>query len=567
MSRKTIIATLCLVFVSPAAWADEKADLLELKNTVLNLMDALVEQGVLSREKADSLVKQAEERAASDAQAAVKKTMKPGTDAAETAITDEAVEPGVVRVPYVPEFVKEEIREQVRQELRKDVANDVVAQAKSERWGVPGALPDWVSRIKWKGDFRLRNQSDFFSDKNERCEDLSGNIVPCSYLDFLAINDAGGFTAAGVDAILNTTEDRSRQRVRARLGMEAKLTDELKFGARVTTGNEVDPVSTNETLGRFNRNFDAVLDQLYLQYDGENSHGYPWLTLAAGRIPNPWLSTDLVWDEDLNFDGAAATFRYNLSGADSLLDLQDRSQSVFLTTGAFPLQEVELSSRDKWLFGAQLGFEKIFTNQSKAQLAFAYYDYAHITGKRNPFDSEINDFTAPEFVQKGNTPFDIRSDDNPNTELFALASDYDLINLTGEVDFAQLAPIHVIVSADLVRNIGFDEDEIFDRTGGRVRERTNGYQLGITAGWPQISKWADWQVFGAYKYLQRDAVLDAFTDSDFHLGGTDAEGWILGAKLGLTRQTWLRLRWLSADEIDGPPLGIDVLQVDLNAKF
>jgi hypothetical protein len=27
------------------------------------------------------------------------------------------------------------------------------------------------------------------------------------------------------------------------------------------------------------------------------------------------------------------------------------------------------------------------------------------------------------------------------------------------------------------------------------------------------------------------------------------------------------LRWLSADEIDGPPLAIDILQVDVNAKF
>jgi hypothetical protein len=27
------------------------------------------------------------------------------------------------------------------------------------------------------------------------------------------------------------------------------------------------------------------------------------------------------------------------------------------------------------------------------------------------------------------------------------------------------------------------------------------------------------------------------------------------------------MRYLSADQIDGPPLAIDVLQVDLNAKF
>jgi hypothetical protein len=27
------------------------------------------------------------------------------------------------------------------------------------------------------------------------------------------------------------------------------------------------------------------------------------------------------------------------------------------------------------------------------------------------------------------------------------------------------------------------------------------------------------------------------------------------------------LRWATANQIDGPPLGIDVLQVDLNVRF
>jgi len=62
-------------------------------------------------------------------------------------------------------------------------------------------------------------------------------------------------------------------------------------------------------------------------------------------------------------------------------------------------------------------------------------------------------------------------------------------------------------------------------------------------------------------------VLDAFADSDFHLGGTDAKGWILGGSYGLADNTWLRARWLSTDEIDGAPLSIDTVQVDLNSKF
>jgi hypothetical protein len=164
--------------------------------------------------------------------------------------------------------------------------------------------------------------------------------------------------------------------------------------------------------------------------------------------------------------------------------------------------------------------------------------------------------------------------------LLALAADYNLVNITGEIDFAHLAPYHVVLGFDVVKNVGYDEDEIRDRvansefvtraggsTIGLIEDRTWGYSADLLVGWPQMNKLWDWQVFGSYKYLQRDAVLDAFTDSDFHLGGTDAQGYIIGGKLGLAKDVWLRGRWLSANEIDASPLGIDVLQLDLNAKF
>jgi hypothetical protein len=65
----------------------------------------------------------------------------------------------------------------------------------------------------------------------------------------------------------------------------------------------------------------------------------------------------------------------------------------------------------------------------------------------------------------------------------------------------------------------------------------------------------------------RDAVLDAFTDSDFHLGGTNAKGWFIGGNYGLMKNVWLTGRWLTADVITGPPYGVDVLQVDINTQF
>jgi hypothetical protein len=100
-----------------------------------------------------------------------------------------------------------------------------------------------------------------------------------------------------------------------------------------------------------------------------------------------------------------------------------------------------------------------------------------------------------------------------------------------------------------------------------VKEETDGYQIGLQVGYPKILTFGDWNVFLNYKYLEADAVLDAFTDSDFHLGGTNAKGWILGGRLGIYKNVWLVARWLTADEISGPPLAIDVFQLDLNAVY
>lgn len=530
--------------------ADEEAELLKLKNTTINLIEALVSEGILSRERADELMADANRKAEEQAAAEERK---------------EAVKQDVVRVPYVPEFVKDEIRDEVRASLREEVVGDVMSQARTERWGVPGALPEWTSKVKVSGDIRLRWQSDLFD----------GGNVPNAYPDFQEIND-GGFTG-NPDQFFNTTEDRHRARARVRLGITGKVANNIKIGVRLASGNQGDPVSTNETLSTSDGRWDLAVDRAYLEYQGYDLDSYNWLTFTGGRIPNPFFSTDLVWDRDLNFDGAATTLRYSLSGSNDLYDVDEEGRSIYLTLGAFPLEEVDLSSRDKWLYAAQLGAEWLFKNQSKFKFGIAYYNYENIVGQRNELNSVSSDFTAPEFVQKGNSLFEIS---NPtNQRLFALASDFDIINVTASYDIARFAPTHVVLSADYAQNIGYDSDDVRRRAslGGLFtpsgpgddpfKERNEAYQVKLMVGWPQLRKRRDWQVFGAWKHIERDSVLDAFTDSDFHLGGTDAEGWILGGGYGVANDTWVILRWLSSDEIDGDKLAVDTIQLDLNSRF
>ena len=107
-----------------------------------------------------------------------------------------------------------------------------------------------------------------------------------------------------------------------------------------------------------------------------------------------------------------------------------------------------------------------------------------------------------------------------------------------------------------------------------LKDQTMGYQVGISLGYPKVRNWGEWNASVHYKYLEADAVVDAFTDSDFHGGGTDAEGYTLGLQFGLYKNVWLSCRYMSANEIyenaDDPDLthlAIDVFQLDVNAVF
>jgi hypothetical protein len=509
-----------------AAHADERQELEALRQTTLGLIQALVQQGFLTQSKADELVRQAAQKPSVAGNAS-----SPGNASASGA-SPSRPEPGVIRVPYVPESVKKQIADQVREE--------VVAQAKAERWGDANAVPEWVDRVKVEGELRVGLQVDTYG---------SGNAASAQFLQSNGqnINDMLG--------------ERDRLRLRARLGVNAKVTPELSTVLRLTTGSNTDPTSTSQTLGNTANKYNFALDRAYLRYHDDMN--LPWLTVTAGRMPNPWFSTDLVWNENLSFEGVAVS-----------IDPAAKSNAEwrpFLGAGLFPIQEIELTRSNKapskWLYGAQAGLEWLKDNSARAKLGLAYYDFQNITGQLNPSATQTDyDQTAPAFRQKGNTLFNIRNDGGA-TYLYGLAANYQLMNLTGVVDLNMYDPVHVIGTADYVQNVGYSRSAVLAKTGSDLEPQTTGYMVRLAVGMPTMLLRNDWQLSLAYRYLEADAVVDAFTDSDFHLGGTNNKGYVVGMQYGLGRNTWLTARWLSSNEVSGPPLAVNVLQVYLNAKF
>ncbi|NNA56333.1 putative porin [Pseudomonas koreensis] len=535
------------------------------ENATINLIRLLVEQGILKQDKADALIAQAQNEAAQAKQAAASTAVAAGPVAA----------PGDVRVQYVPAAVRDQIRDQVKAE--------VMATAKQENWAAPNTFPDWASRISFDGDIRLRDESRYYSGSN------SNEIV-----DFAKLNNNGPYdvnpnSSTNLPPLLNTREDRTNLfRLRARLGMKAVISPEWTAGIRIGTGSDNNPVSTTQNLGGGFAKKDIWLDQGYLNWKPTDE-----LTLTGGRFANPFMSTDMLYSNDLNFDGVAAIFDHKLN----------RDWGVFGTVGAFPVDYTndtttsngfdKEESDNKWLYGAQLGAKWAINSNNRLKGALAYYRFDDIQGQRSspcaPWAGAPGcdtDGTRAAFMQKGNSVFLLRditpNPANPTTtpqpQFVGLASEFNLLdlNLVWDADLSQ--DFKLRSQGNYIHNLGYDEGDMRKRSegqivnnlnsNGEIESGANAWMVQFTLGNAlDLKKQGDWNMFAGYKYIQPDALPDGFNDSSFHLGGTNAKGYFLGGNYGLAKNVYATGRWMSTEAVYGAPFDIDVLQLEINTRF
>ncbi|MNX39554.1 hypothetical protein D3C86_699170 [compost metagenome] len=537
------------------------------ENATINLIRLLVEQGVLKQDKADKLIAQAQ----SEADQARKAASAPTAVAA----TGPAAAPGDVRVQYVPAAVRDQIRDQVKAE--------VMATAKQENWAQPNTFPDWVSRVSFDGDIRLRDESRYYSGTN------SNEIV-----DFAKLNNNGPYdvnpnSSTSLPPLLNTREDRENLlRLRARLGMKAVIAPDWTAGIRIGTGSDNSPVSTTQTLGGGFGKKDIWLDQGYLTWKATNE-----LTLTGGRFTNPFFSTDMLYSNELNFDGIAAMFDHKLN----------RDWGMFGTVGAFPIEYTNDTSSsngfdkeesdNKWLFGAQIGANWAINSSNRLKGALAYYRFDDIEGQRSspcePWAGAPgcdSDGTRSAFMQKGNTVFLLRDitpnplnpATTPQPQFVGLASEFNLLDLNFVWDSDLPEDFKLRSQANYVHNLGYDEGDMRKRAAGQIvnnldsdgdiESGANAWMVQFTLGSAlDMRKQGDWNLFAGYKYIQPDALPDGFNDSSFHLGGTNAKGYFLGGNYGLAKNVYATGRWLSSEAVYGAPFDIDVLQLEINTRF
>jgi len=579
---------------APAKRADTKPKVSNMRptspNATVNLVNLLVQQGILKEEQAQALIKQAEDEAYVQRQAAKDASTK-ADDAAKaaSAAASAAQPPGTRHVTYVPEIVKQQLREEIKQE--------VMAKAEKENWASPGAYPEWAQRIHFYGDVRVRYQGSYFPAGNDQLDAVNFN----------AINTGSPYDVSRSNTTppptYNATQNRDQFRLRARLGMDADLSNGFTAGLRIATGDTNSPVSTNQTFGNNGGNFSKYsiwLDRGYLNYSTWGNE----LSVSGGRFDNPfWSPTDLVWYRELGFDGFAIQAKHQVYegftpfaviGAFPIFNTDFNAGLNLFTTAGVNEVPVKLVSHDKWLIGGQAGFEERFNGNYGLRVAAAYYDFTGVQGQlsspctvTSASDSCDSDYERPLFAQKGNSYLALRNIIfNPAApglnqfQYFGLASEFRPVVASAQLDIGEFHPYHIILDGEYVVNTAFNRawmeaNAVNNRgpspdggvTPGAFNGGNQGWLARITVGNPEIRHLWDWNVHAGYKYLQSDATIDAFVDSDFGLGGTNLKGYFLGGNLGLSENVWGSLRWMSANNIGGVPYAVDVLLVDVNAKF
>ena len=280
----------------------------------------------------------------------------------------------------------------------------------------------------------------------------------------------------------DTIGERHRQRLRARFGLNADVTDDVRVGLALATGGD-DPVSANQTLdGGFSRKSIGV-DRAFFTWQATEA-----LSFTGGKMATPFFrpgNHHLIYDSDLNPEGLALRYTFgdwfaNYAG----LWVEERS-----------------SANDSILLGGQFGYRGMLDNGSRLTAGMSYYDYLETQGQ---------------------TPFYDGTGNGNRVELAGnYLNDFNELELFAELEMT-LAERPLTLFADLARNTeGGDAD--------------SGFALGAYYG--EVSRPGAWRVGYAYQDLEADAVIATFTDSDFAGGGTDGKGHVIELNYAL-RDRW-----------------------------
>jgi len=340
--------------------------------------------------------------------------------------------------------------------------------------------------------------------------------APASWADKITIQGDLRYRYENIDAETSSS-DRNRQRIRARAGIVAKPQDGLEVGVALATGENNDPVSSNQTLGSGGSRKDVYFDLAYF-----NWAAMPGINVIGGKFKNFLYRPGkhaLLWDSDWNPEGLGITY----------------SNGPFFGSVIGTWLESDSNSTEEFTYGAQLGASAPLSDNVKLTGGVGYFSF-NTAGKGTFYGSDTNFY-------------DNSFDPITNQYLF----DYQELEAFAELAF-KLGGLPAAIFADYVKNTDADEYD-------------TGWATGLSVGTAKAK--GTWEASYTYQELDPDAVFGLLTDSDFGGGGTDNKGHVLRGAYAVSDKWNLAFSYFinTIDENTGTEQDYDRLQLDMNFKY
>ncbi len=462
-----------------------------------------------------------------------------------------------------------ELRNERRRQAQK-AAQDAVKEeevAKKTKFDVsPG-----IRSIQLFGDVRLRYESR-----------AATSTFP--------ITGGGGAPANGADA-----ETLDRWRYAVRVGIRGDLVEDWFYGLRLDTG--VNPrsawvtfgnnVTANNTGGTapYGKTGDGVfIGQAYMGW-----RATPWLTVQAGRMPNPVFTTPMVWDPDINPDGIAERINFALN--DQLTLFGNFGQYVYAQfTPNGDSGNLGFGSHEGYQFAWQGGVNYKFAEKTTARVAVSFYNYSGFSHGAG-FYGTGNNPSSNGF----NGPFAFSPTGAQNVTPTTLAGLQYANGLNGlryfevpwEVNFP-IGSLSARAFGDIAYNIQANQRAAqgsFASLGSQGLAWQVGLGVGTNLGLTMnqvAAKKNTWEARAYWQQIDLNALDPNLIDSDFFEGRTNLQGLFMAFAYAPTDAIITTIRFGEAHRLNanGPTPGSNpdiplvqpitnyrLLQLDLTWKF
>jgi hypothetical protein len=404
----------------------------------------------------------------------------------------------------------------------------------------------------------------------------------------------------GADNAPGATPDtyyRERFRYALRVGIRGDLYDDFSYGIRLETSNNPrspwDTFGNNTTSGSVTPS-DKNSSGIYLGQVFLNWHPADWYEMTVGRMAMPLYTTPMVWDSDINPEGAFEKFKYTIDNVD-----------LFADFGQFdyqnPSSASELPSSDTFLLAWQAGANVRIGKDMSFKIAPMLYTYTGVgtsSGLNASFVGQASDglnvgvpggSDVPDYNEEG-------------------INDLLVLEIPAEFDFkigkTILGTLQARLFGDFAYNLKGDDRAraaynanpgAFPGLSGPVNGQDKAYQVGFGIGsagpvygptqglvYGSTSKKNTWEARFYWQHVEQYALDVNLLDSDFFEGRANLQGFYTAFAYSFTDAIIGTVRYGYANPINNnlgtggnnldmpglnPIKNYNVLQLDLTWRF